>query len=393
MKRGPNARSQSLSVPYVQTIDELWRISRTRDGDVVKVANGATYQKNGDLWMPFEMGEGVLPPLPPGSYGSGEGADLTPYEVANENIPTSPNSWLPEDINNFGTQGNVRNLLELDQIAQYQDVFGTINVGDGKYGCSMIATRPETAVSGQAYDNGTRFREFFPDFLLLKADTLYDGPDLSGTYMDFGSGNGWSGQFTWKKMMSAVGSHLGKDLLWEVKFQEENPLRGRWFALWNPGNKWSWGPEIDMIEAFSGYEGYQYGSWQSNAIFFDGEPGSQDTPYFIPPDTYQWYVGQHYWGLPDGQEDMRLLHRLTYYHGKDNHFEIWLDGYRIQGGTYEWYVPDTGSSLYGQVPNMSRQIDVSLLHLEISDMSDFVIPSASLPYRVRLHHSKLWLRD
>jgi hypothetical protein len=125
------------------------------------------------------------------------------------------------------------------------------------------------------------------------------------------------------------GSLLGQDVMWQTRIRMVTPPYF-WLAIWVDGDKWNHGAEMDVVETF----GYDNGGGSTN---FDGRywhsdvvGGTETTNY----NTGSWSSHMAERGVTSF--DATQWHTWTWIYRKDNTFEAWMDGTKVQDGTAYW---------------------------------------------------------
>ena len=122
-------------------------------------------------------------------------------------------------------------------------------------------------------------------------------------------------------------------MIWETRVRYVTPPYF-WFAIWNAGNIWDQGAEMDLIESF-GYDNTPKGGgknfagafWHSNTV-----GGSDRLPYD------DWEKDMKACGITDFKADE--YHTWTVAYDKNNSYAIYVDGTKVQDGKapYWWTV-------------------------------------------------------
>lgn len=305
------------------------------------------------------------------SEGLPDPGPIAPVEMANIGGAafTLNKNW------DFGTSGNIGNTVQLEAEFDPYTLFGTWNNG-GQYGTDTVAPSYASALSGQAVDPGGRFRSFTANSMLAYVRAWTDGNDLGPGY----NYNGGNGSIYSKFKYASGGAVLGKTIVWETRMRIQNPTVGQWFALWTVGNIWDDGPEMDVIESFSAWDGLPPTAWHSNSV------GGTDTIDYY---STTWWAGQEDAGWPDDDaHDLAHWHTFTYVLRPNDHYEVWFDGIKVQYGVLVWKVPSTMTSV-----NMQFAFDFGALHTVVGDYIELVIPAADLPIIYEIDYSRLFDRN
>jgi hypothetical protein len=235
---------------------------------------------------------------------------------------------------NFGTNGTIRNIDDLNAHFQYHDHFNTI--ANPNYGALIVAPDKAHALGSQPLEGvdtgGESIRRFFSDSLRTYLLPLRGATTLSPSARNTGSG---SFQATWS--LPRGGSRLGQDILWETRVRYLVP-RYFWFAIWIVGNQWDQGAEMDLIESFGydnghGYTNFDGRYWHSNVI------GHTDLVSYG-----DWGKTMSSLGFPS--YDARQYHVWTLLYRKDDSYAFFADGIEVQKG--EHYPWTRGAKLDGE---------------------------------------------
>jgi len=247
----------------------------------------------------------------------------------------------------FGTNGTIKNITDMDTNFMYHDQFNTYNDGGGHYGANVVASSSSTAISGQPYQGELisgvavpTVRTFFTDYM-----QTYVVPLGGATVLDPFSHNAGSGSFQAKFTLPNGGSLLGHDIIWETKVRYV-PMPQFWFAIWTSGNQWNNGAEDDIIESYgfqdSGGNNLAGHYWHSDSF------GSNSVNYSA------WPPGMASVGY--NSFDPTQYHTWTVIYKKDNTYANYVDGTLVQSGTMYWTF---GATNGGTPINMSFIFDGS----------------------------------
>jgi hypothetical protein len=138
---------------------------------------------------------------------------------------------------NFGADGTVKSIADMSREFLYHDQFGTTANGDN-YGSVTASPDASNALGGQ---RSTRTSASSPTTRSRRSCC----PTAAETPIRFAR-NVVNGSFMAKFAPARGGSRLGRDILWQTRVKYETP-REFWFALWNAGNKWDRGAELDLV--------------------------------------------------------------------------------------------------------------------------------------------------
>jgi hypothetical protein len=268
----------------------------------------------------------------------------------------------------FGTNGNIKNITDLNTNFQYHDRFNTWNTG-WQYGASTVAPDQADALPGQPVegkDTAAPVRSFTANSLLT-----YLVPLNGATTVDPNKINGGCGSFTPKWTLPHAGSLLGQDIVWETRVRYVIP-KYYWFALWMEGNNWKGGQgaEFDLVESY-GWDGGQFGDnfngnyWHSNVV---DSPNKTDTV-----DYGAWPSGMRSVGF--NAYDPTQYHIWTMRYNRDNSYAFYVDGKIIQSGAnYYWTF---GHLSDGQPIDMEFMFDATWGNNKVW-MDDHTLPAAGL---------------
>ena len=237
----------------------------------------------------------------------------------------------------FGANGTVKNMADMNANFFYRDEFGTINNG-GKYGSNTVAPDLANAVGGQPIEgiNSPPVREFTADSL-----KTYVTPLNKVTDVQVPNHNAGNGSFMAKFRLPTGGSLLGRDIVWETRVRYVTPPYF-WFAIWTAGNRWKWdgqhgqGAEHDLVESF----GYDNGNGNTN---YDGRFFHSNTvaePHKDAWNFWDWEGTMKTQGITDFNPTQ--YHIWTWVYKADNTYAMYVDGKLIQKGSdYYWTFGNT----------------------------------------------------
>ena len=231
----------------------------------------------------------------------------------------------------FGRNGTIKNMADMNANFFYHDQFGTFNNG-GNYGSNTVAPDAANAIGGQPVEgtNSAKVREFTADSLLTFLTPLDGATSVSPVAHNVGNGS-----FMAKWKLPNGGSLLGRDIVWETRARYLTPPYF-WFAIWTAGNKWKWdghaqGAEHDLVESF----GYDNGGGNTN---FDGRffhSNSVADPSKDAWNFWDWGGTMRQQGVADF--DPTQYHIWTWVYRADNSFAMYVDGKLIQKGADYWW--------------------------------------------------------
>jgi hypothetical protein len=282
----------------------------------------------------------------------------------------------------FGTNGTIKNNADMTTNFQYHDQFGTIH--NANYGASIVAADSASALSSQPYVgqliNGVavpQVRTFFADYLQTYLVPLGGVATVTPANLNCGSG-----AFQAKWTLPNGGSLLGQDILWETRVRYVTPPYF-WFAIWNAGNIWHQGAEMDLVESF-GYDNGTGGTnylgkyWHSNSV-----SGTDQINYS------GWNGGMSASGFANFDGTVYHIWTLAYY--KDNTYALYCDGTKVQFGNapYWWTV----SAVSTNAPvNMSFLFDGTWGSRTIDSTNHSLAASALSGCYYEWNYSRVYLR-
>jgi hypothetical protein len=278
----------------------------------------------------------------------------------------------------FGTGGNIKNMVQLSEHFQYHDQFNTFNVG-GQYGASAVAPNALNAIAGQPVEGtntgGLPVREFFASSL-----RTYLVPLNGATTMVPSSHNTGSGSIQAKWKLPNGGSLLGRDIVWETRVRYVTP-RYFWFALWTAGNLWNNGAEMDVIESF----GYDNGGTFTN---FDGRYWHSNVVGGTEVSTYRdWRATMVSYGIT--AYDATQYHTWTWHYRADNTFTVYVDGIQVQSGSVNW---TNGATAGGTPIDMSFIFDAGWGHTLVSGVNHTLAASELVGKYYEFDYSRVYLK-
>lgn len=263
---------------------------------------------------------------------------------------------------NFGSdaESTITNIAEMSKHFQYHDQFGTIANGT-KYGAYTVAPNEEHALSHlnqpvEGKNTKRPVRKFFKKSLKTYLVPLDGAKKVHPKEAKAGCGS-----FQAKWTLDKGGSRLGRDILWQTRVRYRTPPYF-WFAIWNCGNKWDEGAEIDVVESFGfdnggGFTNYEGKEWHSSVV-----GGSSETNYHA-----SWGNGMAKYGIKEF--NAKEWHVWTLLYRADNTFTAYLDSKVIQNGSTQW---TCGTTSEGKPVNMSFIFDGAWGHTEIDSVNHWL---------------------
>ena len=216
----------------------------------------------------------------------------------------------------FGEDGTITDIEDLNANFNYHDQFGTYIMGGGNYGAKVVSPDVAHALSGQPIEgtNSPAVRQFTSDALRTFLTPL-DG----ATLLDVNQHNAGCGSVVAAWKLPFGGSLLGQDLVWETRVRMVTPPYF-WTAIWTSGNAWDHGAEMDVLEAF----GYDNGGGNTN---FDGAYWHSNSVGGADSDGYgNWSASMAAHGFTD--YDATQYHVWTWLYRKDDTYSVYVDGHR-----------------------------------------------------------------
>lgn len=239
---------------------------------------------------------------------------------------------------NFGTEGTIKSISDLSAHFQYHDQFGTIANGSN-YGALMVAPNQATAINDGTHGaqpvegpGVPTTREFTADALRTLLVPLDGATSVKADQYNVGCGS-----FVAKFTLPHGGSLLNQEIVWETRVRMVTPPYF-WFAIWAAGQQWSDGAEMDVVESF----GWDNGGGSTN---FDGRYWHSDcvggTNTLVPNFVWDWPGGMASVGVDT--YDASEYHIWTWHYRKDDTYDVYVDGVRVQSGTLRWTLGGTSN--------------------------------------------------
>ena len=327
---------------------------------------------------PFELGAAET--VGGGTVGSPAVGPQPSYGIGGTGF-TLVKNW------HFGTDGTIRNISDLNTHFQYHDQFGTFNNGNGNYGANTVAPDPEDAISGQPVEGtntgGAPVRAFLTDSLRTYLVPLNGATTVSVTNQRGDAKNCGCGSFVAKWMLPSGGTRLKQDIIWETRVRYVTPPYF-WFAIWNCGNPWNGGAEMDLVETFGydnggGYTNYDGRYWHSNSV-----SGTDQVNYS------GFSSGMASVGINSFDGTQYHIWTLAYY--KDGTYAFYVDGTQVQYGSqpYNW---TEGANPGNPGENMTFLFDGAWGNVNVGGVSNKSLPASSLSGTYyEWNYSRVYLR-
>lgn len=280
---------------------------------------------------------------------------------------------------NFGSNGTVRNMTEMNTHFQYHDQFNQYNNGNGNYGAHTVAPDAANAINGQPVEGtatgGQAVRQFQTDSLKTYLVPLNGAVTVTPSLHNAGCGS-----FVAKWELPNGGSLLGKDVVWETRVRYVTP-KYFWFSIWTAGNLWNQGAEIDLVESF----GYDNGGGYTN---FDGRYWHSDSVGGTDNVNYSsWSSAMASRGITSYNATQYHIWTLVY--RKDNTFSCYVDGIEVQYGTINW----TYTGVAGGTPiDMTFLFDGAWAHTKVTGVNYSMPASEFTGKYYEWDYSRVYLR-
>ena len=315
------------------------------------------------------------------SVGSGDMDDPLPGPAPTDAAKFKGAPFVLVKNWDFGAQGNIRNIRDLNSEFAYTDHWGTIANGTN-YGAVIVAPGAEQAVSApnlglpgnrQPVEDPARpIREWTDQTLLAHVRPLSPTqPTVSASKHDAGCGS-----FTAKWKLPSGGALLGKDLLWETRVRMPVALSGYWFAIWTAGEKWDRGAEMDVMESF-GAPHIPANAFHTNSV------GGSDVINFA-----SWPPALDKGGVPNSARDLKQWHTWTWVYLKDDSYVVFYDGFEVQRGKIHWTL---SGSKGGSKIDMTFLFDFGWGHTQVSDVN-ISLPASKFALTYEIDYSRVYLR-
>lgn len=232
----------------------------------------------------------------------------------------------------FGANGTIKNMADMNANFQYHDHYGLFNNGNGNYGAHTVAPDAANAVPGQPIegDGVPTVRQFTPTSLKTFIVPLKGTQTVTPSEHNAGCG---SFQARWT--LPAAGAPLKQDIIWETRVRYEPP-KYFWYSHWIDGPVWH-KVEIDVVESFGydnggGATNYDGRYWHS-AIGLGTSPKDNERAVSYSP---SWKTAMASAGIKN--YDASKYHVWTMVYSADNTVTIYVDGVKVQWGSLNWTV-------------------------------------------------------
>ena len=281
----------------------------------------------------------------------------------------------------FGKNGTIRSQADLIEEFEFHDHWNTIANGTN-YGAVTVAPNAGTAIGANGLglsgdkqpleDPARPTREWTDDSMLAHVQPLSPGQKtVSARRHDAGNGS-----FMAKWQLPKGGALLGHDLVWETRVRMPKPVAGYWFALWTAGSKWDKGAEMDVLESFG------TPNIDADAFHADSVGGSNLVEYKSWPEALDAV------GVPRQNRELPDWHTWTWVYLRDDTYEIYYDGHRVQHGAIHW---THGAAAGAEPVDMRFLFDFSWGHTQVTDV-DIELPASSFPLTYEIDYSRVYMR-
>ena len=282
----------------------------------------------------------------------------------------------------FGKNGTIRSIKDLDSEFMYHDHFGTVANGTN-YGAVTVASSEQTAIAGAAglglpndrqpvEDPARPFREWTNDSLLAHVRPLSaNQTTVSAARHDVGNGS-----FTAKWNLPKGGKLSGHDMVWETRVRMPKAVLGYWYSVWAAGKKWNKGAEMDVFESF-GTQWVLGDAWHADSV------GGTNTI-----DYTNWQNALDGLGIKKDSRVMNEWHTWTWVYLKDDTYEIYFDGKVVQHGSIPW---TNGATPDGEPVDVSFLFDFSWGHTQVSEVN-IELPASAFPLTYEIDYSRVYMR-
>jgi len=281
----------------------------------------------------------------------------------------------------FGKNGTIRSQADLSEEFEFHDHWNTIANGTN-YGAVTVAPSDSAAIGAgglglpgdkQPVEDPSRpTREWTDGSMLAHVRPLSPAQQtVSALRHDAGNGSMMA-----KWQLPKGGALLGHDLVWETRVRMPKPVAGYWFALWTAGSKWDKGAEMDVLESFG------TPNIDADAFHADSVGGSNLVEYKSWPEALDEV------GVPRQNRELLDWHTWTWVYLRDDTYEIYYDGHRVQHGVIHW---THGADEGAEPVDMRFLFDFSWGHTEVSDVK-IELPASAFPLTYEIDYSRVYMR-
>jgi hypothetical protein len=255
---------------------------------------------------------------------------------------------------NFGTNGTIKSMADMDSEFYYHDQFGTIANGTN-YGAITAASSTATRIHDANFGDqpvDPSIRQITGDSVKTFLKPLNGAQTVSPT-----AHNAINGSFMAKWAPARGGTLLGRNILWQTRVRFVSP-QYFWFALWNAGNQWDGGAEFDVVESF----GWLHSDGGNN---FDGRYWHADPVGGTGTVNYSdWPTGMRSVGV--NSFDATAYHTWSLLYRTNDTYEFWLDNTKVQSGTMQWTL---GGGSGGTPIDFHFLFDAGWGHTQVGDVN------------------------
>jgi hypothetical protein len=305
----------------------------------------------------------------------GPGVEFADRILTSGEKPVLVKNW------DFGADGTIKNIADMNGEFVYHDQFNTIGNGDN-YGAITAAPDKANAISGQPVeDSAHKVRAFTGDSL----QTFLVPKNAGAQTVNPKNHDVLNGSFQPKFTLPAGGSRLKHEIVWQTRVKYVVPPEF-WFALWNSGNQWDKGAEFDVVESFG---------FDNTGAKSDKDDGKQEDRNFNGRWWHSDPVGAKsevdYGNFASGMRDVGAIkgdknpnapalfdatayHTWTLVYRTDDSFSFYVDGTEAQHGKMNWTL---GGGAGGKNIDFHFLFDASWGHTKI-DSVDYDLPAKDL---------------
>lgn len=289
--------------------------------------------------------------------------------------------FVPVKNWDFGRNGTIRTIQEMNAEFQYHDQFNTFCCG-GKYGSIIVAPDKENAIAGQRIEDPRHpVREFLDDSLKTYL-VPPEGMDVVKA-SDHAVG---CGSFQAKFTLPRAGKLLKQDMIFETRLRY---LTGPyfWCAIWTAGNQWNRGAEMDVLETFGFDNGNNYTNY--NGRFWHCDPVGGTTTV----DYGSWEKAMTARGVLSATRpffDAAAYHTWTWLYRADDTYSAYMDGIEVQSGMMHWTLSGKED---GEPLNMSFIFDGAWGHSEVASVAKPLAAGELAGKYYEWKYSRIYLRD
>ena len=277
----------------------------------------------------------------------------------------------------YSASNTVKNMTDMTANFYYHDQYNSASNG-GKYGSITVAPNDGSALANQPIE-GINTAGAVRAFTSASLKTFMCGLNGSTT-VDASTNKAGNGSFMAKWELPHGGSLLNQDIVWETKVRYVTP-KYFWFAIWNAGNLWNNGAEIDIVESF----GFDNGGVNTN---YEGDywhsavAGGTNTATSYA----NWGNGMASRGITNF--DATQYHIWTLVYRVNNTFSSYVDGIEVQSGNLNW---TRGGILGGTPIDMDFLFDAGWGHERVASVNHSMPVSEFVGKYYEWDYSRIYL--